>query len=136
MFKIPTLTQHVASLPWCPVHSSSTASDGQEWLIINYMVPGSPPIQVVCYYAATKEALDVLYSLKGVPVPIALSPIAATSQSPKKKSKGPPQPAVGDGWKISLQNFWQCDKEYCDERFKLIPNVVRTIVTCFYFKLF
>jgi hypothetical protein len=126
MLKVPALLQHVAALPWSPVLGS--AGDGQEWLVLNYMVPGNPPIQVVCYYTATREALDVLYGLRGGPhppahtLPAPVSP--AASRSPIKKSKGPPEVAVGDGWKISLQNFWQCDQEYCDQRFKLIPNVV------------
>ena len=77
----------------------------------------------MCYYTATKEALDALHNLSGdaSPEPVAVSPPPA---SPKKKSKGPPQHAVGDGWKNALKGFWSCDKEYCDQRFKLIPNVV------------
>lgn len=122
LFKIPTLTQHVASQPWCPL----PRGDGQEWLVVNYMVPGSPPIQVVCYYTATKEALDVIYDLNEDASPMASVESTTTpgGHIKKKSSKGPPQPAVGDGWKNSLKSFWECNKGYCDERFKLIPNVV------------
>lgn len=117
MFQIPALAQHVGSMPWCPI----SRGDGQEWLILNYMVPGTPPIQVVCYYTATKEALDTIYNLNGDAIP---TPATSTPSSQKKKSKRVNEVAVGDGWKNSLRRFWQCNKEYCDQHFKLIPNVV------------
>ena len=123
IFKTSILEAHVAAQPWCPLPKG----DGQEWLVLNYMVPGTPPIQVVCYYSATKEALDVIYNLNGDEEPRSppstTSPRTAPSRSPKKSSR-PPEPAVGTGWKNALRNFWMCDKEYCDQRFKLIPNVV------------
>lgn len=28
------------------------------------------------------------------------------------------------GWSKLMHRFWQANKEYCDEHFKLIPNVV------------
>ena len=106
MLKVPSLIQNVGEQPWCPI----SKGDGKEWLILNYMVPGNPPIQVICYYTASKEALDVLYGLG------ASGTAAATG---------------GDGWKNSLSRFWASassgpsrNPNYINERFKMIPNVV------------
>ncbi len=101
MMKVASLIQNVGQQPWCPI----TKGDGKEWLILNYMVPGNPQIQVICYYTASKEALDVLYG-------------TGTSGST-------------NGWKNSLSRFWASSSsgpshnpEYNNERFKMIPNVV------------
>ena len=94
-------------------------------------MPGTPPIQVVVYYSATQEALDVIYNLNGDLSPI--SPVAVACSSSKrtkskKSSKSSTDIAEGDGWKMALRRFWECNQSYCDERFKLIPNVVCCIL--------
>lgn len=109
LFKVASTIKHVAQEPWCAI----SRGDGKEWLIINYLVPGTVPLQVVCLYTASKEALDVLYDLAVPP---------SGGASPTGGAKG--EHVYAEGWKNSLKRFWNADKAYCDERFKLIPNVV------------
>ena len=96
--RVPQLKQHVARESWCAL--PKTRAPDEEWLIMNYMVPGASQVQVICLYSAGKDALAALG--KG--------PIGSEGRVP--------------GWAKSLQRFWRADTDYCNSRFKLIPNVV------------
>ena len=37
---------------------------------------------------------------------------------------------ISSGWETVLRKFWEGNKEYCDQRFKLIPSVV---IYCYYY---
>jgi hypothetical protein len=97
MFKTPSLRSHIINEPWCAFHKHKPH---EEWLILNYMVPGNLPLQVITYFTATKEARDAI------------------------RNKELSSPLDSEGWQNSLQRFWRAEKSYCDAHFKLIPNVV------------
>jgi len=42
----------------------------------------------------------------------------------KTTSMRPDCPITEKGWAHALRRFWRADKEYCDNRFKMIPSVV------------
>ena len=60
---------------------------------------------MICFYTASEEARQVL------------APPAPGQAEVSEES-------FSEGWQRSLYKFWRADKSYCDERFKLIPNVV------------
>lgn len=73
-------------------------SHDNEWLIVNYMIPGSTNIQIICYFTASREANEVIRDIDS--------------------NLGSP------GWRGLLARFWKADAEFCNKRFKLIPSVV------------
>lgn len=97
------LSFHVAQESWCglPRHSNQT----NEWLLVNYMIPGKTCVQVVCLFTASPAVQELL---------------GGSSANETEKRKGPPPPQ----WAKLVQSFWRADQSFCDERFKLIHNIV------------
>ena len=81
-------------------------------------VPGRSPFQMICYYTASKEAKRVISPTKGD------STCSTDEEQP-----------TSEGWENCLRKFWEADQEYCDARFKIIPNVVSTVSYFFNFAL-
>jgi len=52
---------HVALQDWCGF--PKTYDQYNEWLILNYMVPGATHVNVVCLFTASREALEVINSI-------------------------------------------------------------------------
>ena len=69
-------------------------------------IPGRPSVQVVCLFCASPAVKEVLLSAS---LP-ADSPTTPPSSSPH--------------WAQLLTSFWRCDQSFCDDRFKLIHNIV------------
>mmetsp|Transcript_20061 Transcript_20061/g.28829 ORF Transcript_20061/g.28829 Transcript_20061/m.28829 type:complete len:350 (+) Transcript_20061:155-1204(+) len=103
MVGVNELRPHIALEPWTAFPKED---DGNEWLILNYMVPGRSPFQMICYYTASKEAKRVISPTKGD------STCSTDEEQP-----------TSEGWENCLRKFWEADQEYCDARFKIIPNV-------------
>lgn len=102
LLRVGRLENHVALKPWCALPANRA---NHEFLVLNYMVPGNPLVQVVMVYESSTEAFD------------ALTP-------PVNLSTGEPMTVLPPrGWRKSLQLFWRGEQEYCDSRFKLIPSV-------------
>lgn len=102
LLRVGHLENHVAQQPWVALPINRV---NHEFLVLNYMVPGNPLVQVVMIYESSTEAYD------------ALTP-------PVNLITGEPMPVLPPtGWRKSLQQFWRADQEYCDSRFKLIPSV-------------
>jgi hypothetical protein len=60
-------------------------------------IPGTTNIHIIAYFTASAEAQRAL-----------------SVASPSRRN----------GWQKCLQSFWAGNKDYCDARFKLIPNFV------------
>lgn len=86
---------HVALREWSAL---PRADLDNEYLIVNYIVPGSPGVQVVMYFRASEEALECL---------------RLSADETKKLS----------GWQKLLHEFWKGEQSFCDSRFKLIPSM-------------
>jgi hypothetical protein len=67
---------------------------------------------MICFYTASEEAKNVIAPPGG--------DTAVINESDFEH-----------GWQRQLFRFWQADKSFCDQRFKLIPNVVRLIIIHF-----
>jgi hypothetical protein len=82
---------------WCgyPKHAHEN-----EWVILNYMIPGRSCVHVIALYTASPEAMQVIQDF-------------ATGDVEKESL----------GWARLLQQFWTADPTFCNERFKLIPNI-------------
>lgn len=93
--------RHVALEEWCgyPKHSHEN-----EWLILNYLIPGATCVHVVALYTATPEAADVLRTFG--------TGEAIESATSSKMA-----------WSRLLQQFWTADTGFCNDRFKLIPSI-------------
>lgn len=73
-------------------------------------IPGASNVHIISYYTAGQEALQAL---------------SADSAE------------VG-GWQHLLRGFWSAEKEFCDQRFKMLPSIVReecNLCECFKFIL-
>lgn len=115
----------IALQPWSafPKHSNQS----NEWLILNFTVPGKTLVNVIHYFTATAEALEIINSLKST------KKESETSSEIDDKVDGDlkisPETNRLVGWKKSLTKFWIAalsqEKEYMDDRFKLIPSFVQ-----------
>jgi hypothetical protein len=92
---------HVAIQDWCgyPKHAHDN-----EWLILNYMIPGATCVHVVALYTATPEVTEVIRSFSNGSVEL--------SGSAEKRA-----------WSKLLRQFWAAEDDFCNERFKLIPII-------------
>lgn len=99
MIRTKNLCGNIATKSWS---AYPKYPQDNEWLIINYMVPGTYNVQLICYYSASYETLVFLNSMR-----CENFDINSTS-----------------GWRKSIAKFWMVDKEYCDKRFKLIPTML------------
>jgi hypothetical protein len=70
-----------------------------------FQIPGKSPFQMICFYTASEDAKKVIAPRVGDAPPVNDADFEL-------------------GWERLLYRFWQADKDYCDQRFKLIPNVV------------
>eukprot|EP01039_Chlorochromonas_danica_P003290 gene3290-3608_t len=91
---------HVAMEDWC---GYPKCSHDNEWLILNYMIPGSTCVQVVALYTATPEVMEVIRAF------------TSGSESDMEAHRQP--------WSRLLQQFWTADDRFCNNRFKLIPYI-------------
>eukprot|EP01032_Pedospumella_encystans_P008269 gene8269-9835_t len=115
---------HVAMQDWCGF--PKTYDQYNEWLILNYMVPGTTHVNVVCLFTASREALEVINS-------IAHTPTQSRKKSLSKKHPhpldSPPNvfnsPKKMPSWANSLLRFYTGDDAYRNRTFKLFPRMVK-----------
>eukprot|EP01036_Dinobryon_divergens_P023951 gene23950-32350_t len=140
-----SFSKHVALEKWCafPKHEQSN-----EWLILNYMIPGASCVHVVCLFTASKEALKVIRAMDSSSISsstsssstsaasLSSSSSSTTTTTTSSSSDLPPtsttttttsstaNPAPKKAWKKLLRRFWTTDKSFCDSRFKMIPQII------------
>eukprot|EP01032_Pedospumella_encystans_P008182 gene8182-9741_t len=115
---------HVAKQDWCGF--PKTYDQYNEWLILNYMVPGTTHVNVVCLFSASREALEVINS-------IAHTPTQSHRKSVSRKHTHPldsPQSTLASSkktpaWANSLLRFYTGDNAYRNRTFKLFPRMVK-----------
>jgi hypothetical protein len=114
IIRTENLEVNIALNEWCgyPKHKHDN-----EWLLLNFMIPCSFNIQIVCLFTASREALEVIRET-------AASSSSNTSNGNQENNQPSNELNSNIGWKKSLRNFWKADKSYCDSRFKLIPSIV------------
>mmetsp|Transcript_28615 Transcript_28615/g.40779 ORF Transcript_28615/g.40779 Transcript_28615/m.40779 type:complete len:413 (+) Transcript_28615:40-1278(+) len=134
--------KHVAQESWCafPKHPHNN----NEWLILNYMVPGASCVHVVCFFSASKEALHIIRgattshtattTATTTSTTYSTTTTTTTSSPGAKGQKGPPPTSdhskasstssSSKGWKLLVQQFWNANKDFCDSRFKMIPQII------------
>lgn len=105
LVELPEFQTNVAQQPWCafPKHEEQN----NEWLIINFMVPGTTCVQVVCLLTASAEALEVIKSMD-----LSVEDAAKAALQDTR------------GWAKCLRQFWTADPTYCSRTFKLFPKIV------------
>lgn len=78
---------------------------------------------MVCFYTASEEARRAIRGeVQGDSKPSADGE-AESATTPRER----------EGWQTLLSRFWQAEKSFCDERFKLIPSVVSCFLLLFYY---
>lgn len=136
------LAGNVALRDWCAFPKNHDQYN--EWLILNYMVPGATTVNVVCFFTASREALEVINSISGDEsmefVDESLgSGGSRNSPSTTSKQGGATEGDSGDdsprmaaspvlkdrSWANSLFRFWNGPKEYRDRTFKLFPRIAK-----------
>mmetsp|Transcript_80 Transcript_80/g.147 ORF Transcript_80/g.147 Transcript_80/m.147 type:complete len:315 (+) Transcript_80:158-1102(+) len=105
-------TTHIATESWSALPRDDLQN---EYLIVNYIVPGTPGVQVVMYFRATEEARDAIRHDQ-----------ESTEKFTSPNGKATETPPLQEGWQSILHQFWQADQTYCDARFKVIPCMDKT----------
>jgi len=95
---------NAAPQPWCglPPHHYN------EYLVLNYLVPGPTCVQVVCLFTASRKALELLKSTKANLLDPSV-PILHASEP----------------WAKCITQFWSGDDAYRDTTFKLWQGMPR-----------
>mmetsp|Transcript_28035 Transcript_28035/g.47134 ORF Transcript_28035/g.47134 Transcript_28035/m.47134 type:complete len:620 (+) Transcript_28035:60-1919(+) len=97
---------NVAHQPWCgfPQHYDQQ----NEWLLLNYLVPGTTCVQVVILCTAKRATLEVIRS------------IDAHAEDPDNY----PILHQEQGWAKCLHQFYTAENAYRDRTFKIFPNML------------
>jgi hypothetical protein len=95
---------HVAQSPWIalPRHENDN-----EFLIVNYILPGQTKTQVICTFTAIPEVASWIHQFTHQP-----------ESEPSSRL-----PTEIQAWMKLLKEFYQCSSEFCDHRLKLIPII-------------
>lgn len=123
----PTFEYNVAIKPWCAFPKYDHCN---EWFILNYLVPGSSCVHVICMFSASNEALRVIrQGDRENKSPRAADDNDTSLDLNMDKASISPQSSGDLGleekpWHRTLKNFWKADPDYCSKRFKMIPTVV------------
>lgn len=113
MVAVSEFKVHVAREPWCAL---PRYPNDNEWIILNIMIPGATPVQVISIFSATAEVRDIIRNP------------ALRFDTPAHQQRAMQQIHTMSHEKIAmiklLKSFWHGDKDYCDERCKMIPTIV------------